>query len=126
MSKRCTWYSQARLLMAFSFTLVLLLSACHQVRPKVFDPSQVNFTVAYNPYLENQFYPSLVLGVASLSDLNYSLTDTNALFSVSVTAPVSNSDEICDLSLYSISFRLLKVLHLACLIISQIVSNCDS
>lgn len=61
------------------------------MRPKVFDPSQVRFTASYNPLLESQFYPSLVLGVASLSDPAYAPTDSGALFSVSVTAPVSNA-----------------------------------
>lgn len=73
--------------------LVLLLSlvGCHHAKPKVFDPSYVQFVASYNPYLENQFYPSLIMGVASLSDKNFGFNDTNALFSVSVTAPVSNS-----------------------------------
>lgn len=70
---------------------VLLFAGCHVNKPKVFDPTKINFTVAYNPNLENQFYPSLVLGAAGLRDLNYGLTDTNALFSISVTAPVSNA-----------------------------------
>lgn len=76
------------------FVLLLgmsLLASCHLKKPKVYDPAQVSFEVAYNPYLENQFYPSLVMGVASLSDQSYGLNDTTALFSVSVTAPVGNA-----------------------------------
>ena len=79
-----------RLFLALGMTL-LLLSSCHNKKPKVFDPSYVDFEAAYNPYLENQFYPSLVMGVASLSDQTFGLNDTNALFSVSVTAPASNA-----------------------------------
>ena len=78
-------------ILVLSFTFLLLFSACHHMRPKVFDPSQVRFTASYNPLLESQFYPSLVLGVASLSDPAYAPTDSGALFSVSVTAPVSNA-----------------------------------
>ena len=78
------------LFLALGMTL-LLLSSCHNKKPKVFDPSYVDFEAAYNPYLENQFYPSLVMGVASLSDQTFGLNDTNALFSVSVTAPASNA-----------------------------------
>ena len=74
MSKHGIRLAPPQLLLAFSFSLLFLFSGCQVNKPKVFDPSQVNFTVAYNPNLENQFYPSLVLGVASLSDLNYSLT----------------------------------------------------
>ena len=78
------------------FGLLLILVAlatvsCHHVKPKVFDPSLVDFEASYNPYLENQFYPSLVMGVAGLSDKNFGNNDTNALFTVSVTAPASNS-----------------------------------
>ena len=79
-----------RLFLALGMTL-LLLSSCHNKKPKVFDPSYVDFEAAYNPYLENQFYPSLVMGVASLSDQTFGLNDTNALVSVSVTAPASNA-----------------------------------
>ena len=72
-------------------SLALLAAACQGKKPKVFDPVYVNFEASYNPYLENQFYPSLVMGVASLSDQTFGLNDTNALFSVSVTAPASNA-----------------------------------
>lgn len=76
----------------FLFSLsVVLLASCHIKKPKVYDPAQVRFEASYNPYLENQFYPSLVMGVASLSDQSYGLNDTTALFSVSATAPVSNA-----------------------------------
>lgn len=70
---------------------LILLVGCHRTRPKIFDPAQVAFTANYAPLFENQFYPSLVMGVASLSDPAYALVDTAALFSVSVTAPVSNA-----------------------------------
>ncbi len=78
-------------LLAFSLPLLLITASCHHVRPKVFDPAQVAFTAGYAPLFENQFYPSLVMGVASLSDPTYAMSDTGALFSVSVTAPVSNA-----------------------------------
>ncbi len=71
--------------------LLLTLVSCHPSKPKLFDPSYVRFEATYNPYLENQFYPSLVMGVASLTDQRFGFNDTNALFSVSVTAPASNS-----------------------------------
>jgi len=73
------------------FATALLFAACHNGKPKVYNPSVVNFDATYNPYLESQFYPSLVMGVASLSDKNFGLNDTNALFTVAVTAPASNS-----------------------------------
>jgi hypothetical protein len=75
----------------FPFAAVLLFVSCHHAKPKVYDPAYVRFEASYNPYLENQFYPSLIMGVASLSDKNFGFNDTNALFSVSVTAPASNS-----------------------------------
>ena len=70
---------------------VLLAAACQPPKPKVYDPSYVDFAASYNPFLESQFYPSLVMGLSSMSDKNFGNNDTNALFSVSVTAPVSNS-----------------------------------
>ena len=91
MSKHFVRLTPTRLFLVFSFSLLLLLTGCHHVRPKVFDPTQVAFSASYTPLFENQFYPSLVMGVASLSDPAYALTDTTALFSVSVTAPVSNA-----------------------------------
>ena len=72
-------------------SFLLLLVSCHYSKPKVYDPAQVRFEASYNSIFENQFYPSLVMGVAGLSDPNYVFTDTNALFAVSVTAPVSNA-----------------------------------
>lgn len=77
-------------------TLLLLAAlcavvSCHPAKPKTYEPSYVRFEASYNPYLENQFYPSLVMGVSALSDKNFGLDDTNALFSVSVTAPAGNS-----------------------------------
>lgn len=68
----------------------LAMAGCSP-KPRMYDPTVVHFEATYNPILENQLYPSLVMGVASLSDQSYNLTDTNALFSVSVTAPVSNA-----------------------------------
>ncbi|MBO4599954.1 MAG: hypothetical protein J5641_04365 [Bacteroidales bacterium] len=73
------------------FCLLLLVSGCRHARPKMFDPAQVAFSASYAPLFENQFYPSLIMGVASLSDPAYALADSSALFSVSVTAPVSNA-----------------------------------
>ena len=70
---------------------LLAVVSCHPAKPKTYDPSYVRFEASYNPYLENQFYPSLVMGVSALSDKNFGLDDTNALFSVSVTAPAGNS-----------------------------------
>lgn len=71
--------------------LALLAASCHNKGPKLYDPAVVDFEVAYNSFLENQFYPSLVMGVASLSDPTMALSDTNALFSVAVTAPANNA-----------------------------------
>ncbi|MBQ6069429.1 MAG: hypothetical protein IJK84_08005 [Bacteroidales bacterium] len=80
-----------RTVLILGFYLSLVLCGCHQTRPKVYDPSQVKFSVEYSPLFESQFYPSLVMGAASLSDPAYGLTDSGSLFSVSVTAPVSNA-----------------------------------
>ena len=91
MTFRSTHLSSTLKFLVFSFSLLLLLSGCHHVRPKVFDPAQVAFSASYAPLFENQFYPSLIMGVASLSDPSYAMSDTGALFSVSVTAPVSNA-----------------------------------
>ena len=91
MSFRSSHYHSTLKLLVFSFSLLLIVSGCNHPRPKVFDPSQVRFTASYNALLESQFYPSLVLGVASLSDPAYAPSDTGALFAVSVTAPVSNA-----------------------------------
>jgi len=77
------------LLITLSF---LALTGCHQLdRNKLYDPTQVDFQVSYNSFLEGQLYPSLLLGAAQLSDPSYALNDTNALFSISVTAPASNA-----------------------------------
>lgn len=70
--------------------LVLLAVGCHP-RPRLYDPSLVNFEASYNPILENALYPSLIMGVASLADQSAFFSDSNALFSVSVTAPTSNA-----------------------------------
>lgn len=70
--------------------VALVMVSCTP-KPRLYDPAQVNFEASFNPILENQLYPSLVMGVASLSDQSAFFSDTNALFSVSVTAPVSNA-----------------------------------
>lgn len=70
---------------------LLLAAGCKHLKPRVYDPAQVAFEASYNSFLENQFYPSLVMGAASLRDESYSLNDTNALFSISLVAPASNS-----------------------------------
>lgn len=78
--------------LALSLVLIAsLLVSCWNGKPKLYDPTQIQFEVEYNPYLEGQFYPSLILGVASLNDPTYGFSDTNALFTLSVTAPSSNS-----------------------------------
>ena len=68
---------------------VLLATGCHRHKPKIYDPSLVNFEVSYNAFLEGQLYPSLIMGLASLND--HSAADSTSLFAVSVTAPVSNA-----------------------------------
>lgn len=60
-------------------------------RNRIYDPSQVDFQVSYNSLFGGRLYPSLVMGAAQLSDPVHVLNDTNALFSISVTAPVSNA-----------------------------------
>lgn len=70
---------------------VATLVGCHHNKPHIYDPSTVDFQASYNSMFENQLYTSMILGVASLSDQSYNLTDTNALFSISLTAPVSNA-----------------------------------
>ena len=75
------------LLLILSF---VLLASCQSRTPKLYDPAVVNFSVSYNPLFENQFYPSLVMGVASRND-ETAPNDTQSLFAVSVTAPVNNA-----------------------------------
>ncbi len=76
----------------FIFAVVLTLVGCQQhSRSRTYSPALVDFQVSYNSLFENRLYPSLLLGSAQLSDPNYALNDTNALFSISVTAPVSNA-----------------------------------
>lgn len=70
--------------------LAILLMGCNGRKSRTYDPVKVNFEAVYNPILQNVFYPSLVMGVASLQD-PATLSDTDAVFSVSVTAPVSNA-----------------------------------
>ncbi|MBQ3982313.1 MAG: hypothetical protein II633_00920, partial [Bacteroidales bacterium] len=76
----------------FIFAVVLTLVGCQQhSRSRTYSPALVDFQVSYNSLFESRLYPSLLLGSAQLSDPNYALNDTNALFSISVTAPVSNA-----------------------------------
>ena len=70
---------------------LMLAVGCHHKKPKVYSPSQVQFSVEYNAFLESQFYPSLVMGVSSLATPYPGQSDGDALFIVSVTAPVSNA-----------------------------------
>ncbi len=71
---------------------LLTLVGCQQhSRNKLYDPSLVDFQVSYNSFLEGRLYPSLLLGTAQLSDPAYAHNDTNAFFSITVTAPVSNA-----------------------------------
>lgn len=70
--------------------LAVLVASCAP-KPRTYDPAQVRFEARYNDILENQLYPSLVMGVASLSDQSWFFSDTNALFTIEVTAPVSNA-----------------------------------
>ena len=70
---------------------LMLVVGCHHKKPKVYSPSQVQFSVEYNAFLESQFYPSLVMGVSSLATPYPGQSDGDALFIVSVTAPVSNA-----------------------------------
>ena len=76
----------------FIFAVVLTLVGCQQhSRSRTYSPALVDFQVSYNSLFESRLYPSLLLGSAQLTDPNYALNDTNALFSISVTAPVSNA-----------------------------------
>ena len=70
--------------------LVLLVS-CHPATPKQYDPQQVNFQAIYNPIFQDQLYPSMLMGLASFSPDPDAISDTTALFSVSVTAPANGS-----------------------------------
>lgn len=72
------------------FFAVLFLSSCQQGSPKLYNPSLVDFTVTYNPYLEGQFYPSLVMALASTAtqeDTQFAIN--NSSFSISVISPVN-------------------------------------
>lgn len=65
---------------------VVLLCGCHHTTsPKIFDPSQVDFKVEFNPLYSNCLYPSLILGQANYNG-NYD-NDALALISLEVTAP---------------------------------------
>lgn len=70
--------------------LMVAFTSCSGRKSRTYDPLKVNFEATYNPILQNVFYPSLVMGVASLQD-PATLSDTDAVFAVSVTAPVSNA-----------------------------------
>ncbi len=66
--------------------LSCLLAGCHQAAPgnKLFDPRQVDFTVAYNPLFDGQLYPSMLLA-------SQSSTDHLSPFSCTLTSPADNS-----------------------------------
>ena len=68
-----------------------LLAGCQPKSPKLYNPAEVKFVAAYNPFLENQFYPSLVMGLSNYKDTEPTIPDSNALFSVSVTAPTNHA-----------------------------------
>lgn len=65
--------------------LCLLLS-CKGGSHSQYQPSVVNFEVGYNPMFDGVIYPSLLLGYN-----NYQGDDEYPLFSIGVTAPVSNA-----------------------------------
>ena len=67
---------------------LLALSACRQHTARSYDPSAVNFSVQYNEAFDGCLYPSLILGVAGLTD---PMPQEAALFVVSVTSPASGS-----------------------------------
>lgn len=67
---------------------LLALSACRQHTARSYDPSAVNFSVQYNEAFDGCLYPSLILGVAGLTD---PMPQEAALFAVSVTSPASGS-----------------------------------
>lgn len=66
---------------------LILMQGCRQARPKVYNPAQVNFSVAYNPIFGNCLYPSFILG---LNNYNSDASDLE-LFSVELTAPKDGS-----------------------------------
>ena len=67
--------------------LSLLLIGCGpESRSRVYDPAQVNFQASYNSLFDGILYPSVMLAMA-----NYTGTQEEMLFSVSVTAPTSNA-----------------------------------
>ena len=39
---------------------LMLVVGCHHKKPKVYSPSQVQFSVEYNAFLESQFYPNSI------------------------------------------------------------------
>lgn len=65
----------------------LLIASCGSKSNKLYDPAKVNFTVAYNPIFDNQFYPSLILATESVQSLSNTAEHGLIPFSFSVTAP---------------------------------------
>ncbi|MBR1799751.1 MAG: hypothetical protein IJ761_07675 [Bacteroidales bacterium] len=63
---------------------LILLCSCHK-NNKMFDPRQVDFSVAYDPLFDGQLYPSLILGLN-----NASADSRQATFEISLTAPRDN------------------------------------
>lgn len=62
--------------------LTLFLVACHAGSGnKLYNPSEVGFSVACNPLFDNQLYPSLILATGNRGDSS---------FSIQVTAPADN------------------------------------
>jgi len=73
------------------FALFALVGCQQHSRNRLYSPSQVDFQVSYNSLFRGQLYPSLLLGEAGLSNPDFVMGDTNALFAISVTAPVSGA-----------------------------------
>lgn len=71
--------------------LLGLLAGCGHSSTKSFDPAQVNFAARYNPLFGNLLYPSFVMGMANYTQDRKHRSDTNAIFTVSVTAPADNA-----------------------------------
>lgn len=69
--------------------LAPLFTSCGTPAGKHFDPAVVNFTLQYNPLLENQLYPSILL---ALNQTSYdTLTSQLSPLTISVTAPANNA-----------------------------------
>lgn len=75
-----------RKFIAFLTVVPLLLSCGHIQVKKTIDPKTVEFEAAYDENFDNVLYPSMMLALA-----NYRGDEMDSLFSISVTAPQSNS-----------------------------------